>query len=63
VAGYTSVSDRTVRKHTSRLEDAELIERMTDGTAACFNFASFEAEALVSHVLTCYYTDSEDDAQ
>jgi len=63
VSGYTSVSDRSVRKHASRLEDSGLIERMTDGTTACFNFASFEAQTLVSHVLTCYYTDSEDDEQ
>jgi DNA-binding transcriptional ArsR family regulator len=51
---YTSVSDRTIRKHLGKLKEKELIETVESRTQAV-SFASFEANVLVPHTLDCYY--------
>jgi DNA-binding transcriptional ArsR family regulator len=50
----TTTSDRTVRKHASKLVDANLITR-TNGNLVFFEFASDAAEILVRENLTRWY--------
>ena len=50
----TTTSDRTVRKHASKLADAGLITR-TNANLVFFEFASDAAEILVRENLTRWY--------
>jgi len=50
----TTTSDRTVRKHASKLVDADLITR-TNANLVFFEFASDAAEILVRENLTRWY--------
>lgn len=52
---YVTVGRRAVRKHLKKLEDADVLER-ADGRSGSVSFASFEAEALAEHALSCYHT-------
>lgn len=51
---WVNVSDRTVRKHVSNLENVGLVERVNSRSHAV-SYATFEAETLASHALDCYY--------
>jgi predicted transcriptional regulator len=59
ITEYAAVSNRTIRKHVSNLESDGLVERESDGLTSAVSFASFEAEVLITHVLTCYYDDHD----
>jgi len=49
----TTVSRRTLRKHVSRLEDNNIVERR-DANFSIVSFPSVEIRALVQHVVYCY---------
>lgn len=54
IAEVANVSDRTVRKHTNRLEEHDLVERPDHNTTAV-RFASVEARALATHALNVWF--------
>jgi len=49
----TTVSRRTLRKHTQRLEDDGIVERR-DVNIGMVSFPSYELRALAQHMIYCY---------
>jgi len=49
---YVTVSDRTLRKHLTRLDERSLIDKDTSRTTVV-SFASENVELLVAHGLAC----------
>lgn len=52
LAKYVTVSDRTLRKHLTRLDEQSLIDKDTSRTTVV-SFESQDVELLVAHGLAC----------
>ena len=50
---YTTVSRRSLRKHLSRLEEKDIVDRR-DANFGLVAFSSHEVKALTQHLLYCY---------
>lgn len=49
-----TVTDRTLRKHVTNLQDKNLVERVNSRVSR-IQFTSVEVRALAAHALNCYY--------